>query len=72
MNRLKEVRRVQELVYELKIGDAAVTDVLTVPPNMMMSQIRPTLRSRKITAAPAMKDSKPLGIVSVAGSDHHV
>ena len=65
MKRLKQIHKVQELVYELKIRDAAVTDVLTVPPETMMSELRPILRSRKITAAPVIENGKLLGIVSV-------
>jgi CBS domain-containing protein/anti-sigma regulatory factor (Ser/Thr protein kinase) len=65
MKRLKHIHKVQDLVYELKIRDAAVTDVLTVPPETKMSKVRPILRSRKITAAPVIKNGKLLGIVSV-------
>ena len=65
MKHLTLVHHVQNLVYELKIRDAAVTDVLTIPPETMMSEVRPILRSRKITAAPVMENGKLLGIVSV-------
>jgi CBS domain-containing protein/anti-sigma regulatory factor (Ser/Thr protein kinase) len=65
MKHLKHIHKVQDLVYELKIRDAAVTDVLTVPPETMMSEVRPILRSRKITAAPVIENRKLLGIVSV-------
>jgi CBS domain-containing protein/anti-sigma regulatory factor (Ser/Thr protein kinase) len=65
MKRLKHIHKVQDLVYELKVRDAAVTDVLTVPPATMMSEVRSILRSRKITAAPVIENGKLLGIVSV-------
>lgn len=65
MKRLKNIHKVQELVYELRIADAAVKDVLTVSPDTMMSEIRPILRSRKLTAAPVLKNGELLGIVSV-------
>jgi CBS domain-containing protein/anti-sigma regulatory factor (Ser/Thr protein kinase) len=65
MKRLKQIHKVQELVYELKIRDAAVTDVLTVSPNTMMGELRSILRSSKITAAPVIKDGELLGIISV-------
>jgi CBS domain-containing protein len=65
MKRLRQIHKVKELVYELKIRDAAVTDVLTVPPNTMMSEVRPILRSKKITAAPVIENGTLLGIVSV-------
>jgi CBS domain-containing protein/anti-sigma regulatory factor (Ser/Thr protein kinase) len=65
MIRLTQIHKVKELVYELKIRDAAVTDVLTMHPDTMMSQVRSILRSRKITAAPVIKNDVLLGIVSV-------
>ncbi len=65
MKPLNLIHHVQNLVYELKIRDAAVTDVLTIPPETMMSEVRPILRSRKMTAAPVMENGKLLGIVSV-------
>jgi anti-sigma regulatory factor (Ser/Thr protein kinase)/predicted transcriptional regulator len=65
MKRLKQIHKVQELVYELKIRDAAVAKVLTVSPETMMSELRAILRSRKITAAPVVKDGMILGIISV-------
>jgi CBS domain-containing protein/anti-sigma regulatory factor (Ser/Thr protein kinase) len=65
MKRLVQIHKVKELVYELKIRDAAVTDVLTIPPETLMSQVRPILRKKKITAAPVIKNDVLLGIVSV-------
>ena len=65
MKRLKNFNKIQELVYELKIRDAAVQDVLTVLPDTMMSELRAILRSRKITAAPVVAEGNILGIISV-------
>jgi len=65
MRRLREIHKAQELVYELKIAKAMETDVLSVSPHTRMSQLRPILRSRKITAAPVMQGDELLGIVSV-------
>jgi CBS domain-containing protein/anti-sigma regulatory factor (Ser/Thr protein kinase) len=65
MKRLKNIHKVQELIYELKVRDAAVEDTLTVKPELKMSELRPVLRASKITAAPVIKDGKLLGIISV-------
>jgi len=65
MRRLREIHKAQELVYELKIGEAMETDVLSVSPQTGMSELRPILRSRKITAAPVMQGGELLGIISV-------
>jgi anti-sigma regulatory factor (Ser/Thr protein kinase)/CBS domain-containing protein len=65
MNRLKQLHKVQELVYELKIRDAAVREVFTMSPDTMMTQVRQMLRGQKITAAPVIENGTLLGIVSV-------
>ncbi|MBN1686563.1 MAG: CBS domain-containing protein [Spirochaetales bacterium] len=64
MKKLPHIHKVQELVYELKIRDAA-HETVTISPETMMSQVRQILRSKKITAAPVVGDNKLLGIVSV-------
>ena len=64
MRRLRQIHKVQELVYELKIHDAA-QETVTISPETMMSQVRQILRSEKITAAPVVENKKLLGIVSV-------
>ncbi len=65
MRRLVEIHKAQELVYELKIAEAMETDVLSVSPQTRMNELRPILRSRKITAAPVMQGDELLGIISV-------
>ncbi len=65
MRRLREIHKAQELVYELKIGEAMETDVLSVSPQTRMSELRPILRSIKITAAPVIQGDDLLGIISV-------
>ena len=64
MRRLRQIHKVQELVYELKIRDAAQESV-TISPETMMSQVRQILRNEKITAAPVINNKRLLGIVSV-------
>lgn len=65
MRRLRQLHKIQELFYELKIRDAADKSVTTIPPETMMSQVRQILRSEKITAAPVITDGRLLGIISV-------
>jgi anti-sigma regulatory factor (Ser/Thr protein kinase)/predicted transcriptional regulator len=65
MNRLKQLHKVQELVYELKIRDAVVREAFTMSPLTMMTQVRQMLRSEKTTAAPVIENGTLLGIVSV-------
>lgn len=65
MRRLQQIHKVQELFYELKIRDAVDEEVYTISRNTNMSDVRPILRERKITAAPVMDGKQLIGIVSV-------
>jgi len=65
MRRLRQIHKVQELVYELKIRDAVEESAAIIPPETMMMSVREILRSGKITAAPVVENGKLLGIVSV-------
>jgi len=65
MRRLKEIHKVQELIYELRVSAAMEKDVVTVSPQTKMSELRPILRSKKITGSPVMCGEELLGIISV-------
>jgi len=65
MRRLKEIRKVQELVFELKVGTAKERKVVTLSPDTMMSEVRAVLKSHKIAAAPVIVQSTLVGIISV-------
>jgi len=65
MRRLKEIHKVQELVFRLKTSDAKASDVVILSPDTMMSEVRAILRKNKIAAAPIVAENKVLGIISV-------
>jgi CBS domain-containing protein/anti-sigma regulatory factor (Ser/Thr protein kinase) len=65
MRRLAEIRKIQELVFELTVGDAKAQKAVTIPPTIMMSQVRGILKSNKIAAAPVVEHDALIGIVSV-------
>ncbi len=65
MRRLKQIHKVQELVYELKLRDAVEEGVFTISKDTMMSDVRTILRERKITAAPVIDENRLIGIISV-------
>ena len=60
-----EITRVQELVYELKIGDVMTRDVTTVAPTDLMSSLRDVLRDSQISGAPVMDGDGLVGIISI-------
>lgn len=57
--------KVQELVYELKIGDAMMQKVITTTPETSMSELREILRANRISGTPVVDKDKLVGIVSI-------
>lgn len=65
MSERKEFTKVQELVYELKVGDAMRKNIITTAPDTLMSELREILRVNRISGTPVTKDGKLVGIVSI-------
>jgi len=61
----KEITRVQELTYELKVKDVMTTDAVTVSPKDTMNQLREILRIRRISGIPVVEGNQLVGIVSI-------
>jgi len=61
----KAITKVQELVYEMKIGEVMTTGVITVTPDNLMSDLREVLRDRRISGVPVMDGDRLVGMVSI-------
>jgi len=61
----KEITKLQELTYELKIEDAMSRNVFTVSPDASMADFREVLRANRISGTPVVEDGKMVGIVSI-------
>ncbi len=61
----KEITKLQELTYELKVGDAMTRNVLTVSPDATMADFREILRANRISGTPVVEDGKMIGIVTI-------
>ncbi len=61
----KEITKVQELTYELKVKDVMTTDVVTVSPKDSMNNVREILRIKRISGTPVVQDNQLVGIVSI-------
>lgn len=72
MARRKKFTKIQELVYELKVGDVIKKDVITVSPKALMSQLREILRSKRISGVPVMNGKKIAGIISIEDLIKHL
>jgi CBS domain-containing protein/anti-sigma regulatory factor (Ser/Thr protein kinase) len=61
----KEVTKLQELTYELKVEDAMTPKVVTVTPQTTMAEVREVLRVHRISGTPVLEDGELAGIVSL-------
>jgi len=61
----REITKSQELIYELRIEQVMTKKVITVSPDMLMSEFKETLRSNRISGAPVLQDGQLVGIISI-------
>ncbi|UCC97038.1 MAG: CBS domain-containing protein [Phycisphaerales bacterium] len=59
------ISKVQELIYEIRVGEVMKTDPVTVTPQMPMSQLREILREKRISGTPVVKGDTLAGIISI-------
>ena len=57
--------KIQELVYELKVSDAMMQNIITTTPDMSMSELREILRANRISGTPVMVEEKMVGVISI-------
>ncbi len=60
------ITRVEELAYELKVGEVMTSPARTVTPDMRMSDVLALFRDFKVSGAPVMVNGQLVGIVSIA------
>lgn len=65
MTNQKKFTKVQELVYELKVGDAMAQDIVVIKPDSMMSELRDILQKHRISGVPVTQNDKVVGIISM-------
>jgi len=65
VERDKEVTKVQELVYELRVEQAMTRDVVTVTPQTPVSKFREILRVNRISGTPVTENGRLVGIISI-------
>ncbi len=65
MDAEKAITKVQELVYEIKVNQVMVTDVITVSPHNLMSELRVLLHDKRISGVPVVEGTTLVGLVSI-------
>ncbi len=61
----QKITKTQEMVYEMKVGDVMTSDVITVRPKVLMSELRTVLRENRISGLPVVEEGRLLGLVSL-------
>jgi CBS domain-containing protein/anti-sigma regulatory factor (Ser/Thr protein kinase) len=61
----KDVTKIQEIFYELRVDEVMTRDVSTVTPQASMGDLQELLRRHRISGAPVVKEGKLIGIVSI-------
>jgi CBS domain-containing protein/anti-sigma regulatory factor (Ser/Thr protein kinase) len=61
----REINKVQELTYELKVKDVMNKDVVTISPENTMNELRNILRNKRISGVPVTEKDKLIGIISI-------
>lgn len=61
----KGVTKLQELTYELRVGDAMVREVKTISPEKTIDDLREKLKSLKISGMPVVENDELVGIISI-------
>ena len=60
-----KISKIQELVYEIRVGEVMKKDVFTVNPRTHMSVLRVILKENRFSGAPVIDKGKLVGIVSI-------
>ena len=61
----KDITRVEELAYDLKIQEVMTRDLVVASPTMKMREMLELLRNRRISGAPVVTGDKLVGILSL-------
>ena len=61
----KEITKLQELAYELRVEQAMTKEVITVSPHSTMAEFSEMLRANRISGTPVVEDGRMIGIVSI-------
>jgi len=61
----KKVSKIQEIVYEVRVGEVMTKDVIAVTPQTQISKLKEVLSQNKIAGAPVVEGRKVVGMVSL-------
>ncbi len=60
-----KISKIQELIYEISVGQVMKKNVVTVGPQTPMSQLRAILLEKRISGTPVVEENELVGIISL-------
>ena len=61
----EEITKIQEMVYELRVGEVMKMEVISVEPSTPMGELREILRANRIAGTPVLEQGRLVGIISI-------
>jgi CBS domain-containing protein/anti-sigma regulatory factor (Ser/Thr protein kinase) len=61
----ENITRVEELAYELKIGEVMTRELKIITPETKLSEVLEIFRQERISGAPVLRDNRLVGIISI-------
>lgn len=65
MESQKEITKLQELTYELRVEHAMTRNVVSISPDATMAEFRETLRATRTSGTPVVENGEMIGIISI-------
>jgi CBS domain-containing protein/anti-sigma regulatory factor (Ser/Thr protein kinase) len=63
--KIAEVKKAQELAYELRVGRVMTRDTVTATPDMTLREVGQVMRDRRISGLPVLDDGRLAGVISL-------
>jgi len=60
-----ELTKTQELIYELRVREVMSADLITVPPDCSIQELKEMLRINRISGVPVVADDRMVGVISM-------
>ena len=60
-----EISKIQELIYELRVGEVLQKKAITVTPSTPMRELREVLRDNRISGTPVVENNRLVGMISM-------
>lgn len=60
-----KIGKIQELIYEISVGEVMKTNLVTVTAQTPMSKLREILREKRISGTPVVEGDRLMGIISI-------